>query len=140
MSYSHPKAKKLTEYTTIWKDGSVKEISFRDEQFRIQGVKKCWSPCGILVERTNYLNGLRHGLREEWFKNGEPKIYINYKHGDLFGIYKIWYDNGHLGMELGTHKIVLEGKAEVDFMEDPELFPTSPKEKMLFNLKYGKFF
>lgn len=48
----------------------------------------------IVVEETEYVNGIQHGLYSKFYDNGVPMIEATYSHGSLNGKYVNYYSNG----------------------------------------------
>lgn len=52
-----------------------------------------------VVEETEYVNGLRHGIYSKYYDNGVLMIMANYNQDTLDGEYKAYYFNGNLKEE-----------------------------------------
>jgi antitoxin component YwqK of YwqJK toxin-antitoxin module len=62
---------------------------------------------GNLQNKSEYLNGLPHGLCEEFYANGKLKKTWNAENGRVTGIEKEFYENGLLKMEENSEYGVL---------------------------------
>jgi antitoxin component YwqK of YwqJK toxin-antitoxin module len=63
----------------------------------------------------------------------ETEHYFKDESDQIQGEYKQWYDNG----KLCVHCFYVVGKQVIDFMKEPEEYPTSDERKTYFALKYG---
>ena len=48
------------------------------------------------MKRTQYINGLKHGIEEIYYENRNLKFRISYKNGQLNGIHEIYNMNNML--------------------------------------------
>ena len=70
----------------------------------------------ILKEETNFLDGEYHGVKKEYYENGELRFKGEFIKGEGVGIHKAYYDNGQLksnttfvdGNEIGLYEEYLE--------------------------------
>ncbi len=61
---------------------------------------KEWYRNGQIESKTNFLNGLRHGLHEYWYSNGQRESIQNYSNGQKNGKSKWWNNDGSVQQEL----------------------------------------
>jgi len=45
--------------------------------------------------KTVFVRGLRHGLQQGWYKNGQKWYKYTWKNGTKIGIERWWWENGH---------------------------------------------
>jgi predicted esterase len=62
--------------------------------------KKWYENRQLLESKTNYKKGLRHGLHEYWYSNGERESVQNYKNGQKHGESIWWNEDGTLKRKL----------------------------------------
>lgn len=67
---------------------------FVDDQNRMQGEYTELYHSGELAERAQYVDGLRHGLTEFWYINGQQWKKIDFEAGVFHGIFDCWNDEG----------------------------------------------
>ncbi len=48
-----------------------------------------------LVARTNYKNGKKYGLHQEWHRNGQLAVKCRYVNRDRKGLYEAWDNKGN---------------------------------------------
>ena len=121
------------------------------------GEYKEWHKNGQLRTHCFFHHGKIHGEYKQWRRDGQPLGYHVYHHGELYGEYKTWYSNGSLErhcfyshlhihgeckllQEDGTlihHGLWIHGNQVIDFLEQPELFPTTEGARLSLKLKYG---
>ena len=58
-----------------------------------------WDNCGFLEYEINYKDGLFHGLKKEFWENGQLKHKGYWSDGKKHGTHKFWYLGGALGRE-----------------------------------------
>ena len=109
------------------------EHYFLDDQNQIHGEYKRWYENGQLLRHCFYDHGLYHGEYRSWYENGQTWEHCFYDHGLRHGEYKRWYENG----QLLRHCFYDQGKIIVDFTKNPELYPETEEDKLIFALKYG---
>jgi antitoxin component YwqK of YwqJK toxin-antitoxin module len=84
----------------IWQffsDGSEKLVS---EEFyaegKIEGNSKVFYPEGGVSEVTNYINGIKDGLWEQYFSDGTIKLRGKFKAGEKHERFQLFYPSGQL--------------------------------------------
>lgn len=85
------------------------------EKFFVDGVENgmrtSYSSDGRVIERTPYVNGLRHGVSFTYYStNGSVKSKQTYVNGLREGENLEYYDNGQLRQSASFHNDVLQGK------------------------------
>jgi antitoxin component YwqK of YwqJK toxin-antitoxin module len=78
-------------------------------------------------------NGQKHGEYKWWYSNGQQLEHYFCVDGKRHGEYKLWHDNG----QLWRHCYYVDGKVVIDFLKEPDEYPTSAEAKTYFALKYG---
>lgn len=63
----------------------------------------------ILLEKTSYNKGKKHGLQKKWYPNGTLSMSSNYKRGKLHGISQTWWKDGTLRSESSFEEGVVHG-------------------------------
>jgi antitoxin component YwqK of YwqJK toxin-antitoxin module len=48
---------------------------------------------------SNYLDGIKHGLKTRWYENGQKSDESNYVDGHRQGVVTNWYENGQKSVE-----------------------------------------
>jgi antitoxin component YwqK of YwqJK toxin-antitoxin module len=67
---------------------------------------------GQLMEKINYKNDVLDGLFQQWHKNGQLWVKCYYKNGKLNGLLEKWYDNGQLSGKRNYDDNILNGLYE----------------------------
>ena len=67
------------------------------------------------------------------YTDGNPYCHYFRTEHEYVGEYKEWEEDGTLFI----HCFFSNGKEVVDFLENPEEFPSSDQDRLLFKLKYG---
>ena len=100
-----PRPKRPENYTGVWRDWYRDNASkFYEGEF-INGspVRKhtTWSDNGQVLSIDNYdTNGVRHGIQESYWPNGNKSDTSTYNHGILVGKAKYWDREGKLNFEI----------------------------------------
>ena len=110
-------AEKLAEEKRIAAEKLAEEKRIAAEKQRIADskptVKEEFYGTGRLKSRTNYqpiLNGgKKHGLRVEYFENGQLNSKANYKNGQREGLYVVYQENGRLSQKSNFKNGQLDG-------------------------------
>ena len=99
------------------------------------GAYKRYSPGGVLMEESNYVDGQLEGERKIYTESGKPDVTEIYSHNALNGPFKTFYPNGKVKMEAVYTNNVLSGIVK-GFYDTGEL-----KEEVLFedNVEEGPF-
>ena len=96
-----------------WEDGSYKILVDKEPfenyeltvlKFYSKGVndpskfykKELYYPDGQLQSRGGFIDGVKHGLWEQWHENGNKSMEEHYKMGERKGLYKSYFPNGEL--------------------------------------------
>ena len=106
---------------------------YTDESGRYQGEFKTWYKNGQLRGHCFFKDGNFHGECKWWHSNGQLEYHCFYIDDRWHGECKRWHSDGKLAL----HSFDIEGKEVVDFLENPELYPTTPEAKVFFALMYG---
>jgi antitoxin component YwqK of YwqJK toxin-antitoxin module len=109
------------------------EHYFEDENGHRQGESKWWHKSGQLGRHCFYVDGNRHGEYKWWNDNGQQLEHCFYVDGKRHGEFKWWHDHG----QLFQHYFYVDDKEVIDFMKEPDEYPTSVEVKTYFALKYG---
>jgi Phospholipase/Carboxylesterase/MORN repeat variant len=59
-----------------------------------EGEFKVWYKSGQIESKSNFLNGLSHGLQEYWYSNGQRESTENYRNGQEDGNITCWDTSG----------------------------------------------
>ena len=51
---------------------------------------------GNLMDKENYINGKKHGLREKYYSNGKLNYIVNYVNGNFYGLSEDYNYEGNL--------------------------------------------
>jgi antitoxin component YwqK of YwqJK toxin-antitoxin module len=109
------------------------EHYFVDESGKEQGEFKWWYSDGQLQMHCFYVDGKRHGEYKAWHPNGQLSRNCFFVDGKLNGEYKWWNKNG----KLREHCYFVDDNKVIDFLKEPDEYPTSEEAKTYFALKYG---
>lgn len=65
---------------------------------KLDGIVKIWSPNpnSILIVKSNYVKGVRHGVQTKWYHNGQMLRQTNLNMGKEEGMQKAWLKNGKI--------------------------------------------
>ena len=66
---------------------------------QLHGLRVEYYENGELKGEANYVNAELDGLRRSWYDNGEPRGELNYVNGELEGLSRLWHENGELWRE-----------------------------------------
>lgn len=75
----------------------------------------------------------RQGEYKTYLKNGALSTHCLFKDEMYHGEYRGYFACGRLGM----HSLDRYGEEIIDFLDNPELYPRTNEERVLFVLKYG---
>lgn len=64
---------------------------------------------GLTAEKIEYLNGLRHGLYEKWFRDGTLSFQSRYENGLQHGKTISWWNNAHKRSQSNFENGVAQG-------------------------------
>ena len=78
------------------------------ENNRLEGPVNTYLYGSLLVETTEYKEGVQHGPWKKWYDDGKPFFVATCEEGKLEGVYKEWHENGQLAREC-TYK---QGKVD----------------------------
>ena len=67
---------------------------------------------GQLQQRTNYKDGKRDGLNEEYYVNGQLRDNRSYKDGEYDGLFEYYFENGQLQFKGNYKDDKLDGLVE----------------------------
>jgi antitoxin component YwqK of YwqJK toxin-antitoxin module len=109
------------------------EHYFEDEFCQIHGEYKWWYSNGQLGRHCFYVDDKLHGEYKRWYDNGQLLVHCFYVDDNRHGEFKRWYSDG----QLSKHCFYVDGNKVIDFLDDPEEYPTSDEDKTYFVLKYG---
>jgi antitoxin component YwqK of YwqJK toxin-antitoxin module len=73
-----------------------------------------------LFDEINYTNGILHGERRSWWKNGKLMYYKNYRDGCEDGVFTNWYESGKISFIMPYTNGVLHGEC-YDYAPDGRL-------------------
>jgi antitoxin component YwqK of YwqJK toxin-antitoxin module len=73
------------------------------------------------------------GEYKSWWTNGQLCVHCYLVDGNTHGELKWWYSDG----QLREHCYYVDGKGVINFLEEPELYPSTDEAKTHFALKYG---
>ncbi|WP_028590068.1 toxin-antitoxin system YwqK family antitoxin [Paenibacillus massiliensis] len=115
---------------------------YDDELFT--GIGYSNHPNGVIKRKTNYKNGLPHGIRKEWYSDGEIQSEYELKRGRIHGCRTCWHSNGSIksiahfewGIELDYTEWDQNGK----LIEKRELDPKSPDSNYDVLLKFREYY
>jgi antitoxin component YwqK of YwqJK toxin-antitoxin module len=78
------------------------------------GIETTYYPDSKMIEeKTTYINGIKNGLYEKYYPNGQLYIKANYKNRRLDGLYQKFYQNGKLEFE----KNYVDGKFDGPYIQ-----------------------
>lgn len=72
---------------------------FRYDDVPFTGHAEHHGPEGVLLERTTFRHGRRHGQRALWYPDGSPRMQSRYVDGRRDGVVRSWWPNGNLRSE-----------------------------------------
>ncbi len=103
----------LDGLNVVYYKNNIKEIGHWKDG-KQNGLFQLYTEEGILVDDTNFKEGERDGLTEQFYNDtGKLRVSANYKNGVLDGEFKAYYPNGNLQGEV-TYK---NGEMNGDFKE-----------------------
>jgi antitoxin component YwqK of YwqJK toxin-antitoxin module len=73
-------------------------VTYQGQPFTGEGVENYSD--GTLAVLNTYVEGIQHGVQQEWFRTGDLKSDAVFKNGQPSGTYKRWHDNGQLAVEI----------------------------------------
>jgi antitoxin component YwqK of YwqJK toxin-antitoxin module len=76
------------------------------------GLNEEWFSNGQMRKRDNFKDGGRDGLSEWWYENGQMSRRDNWKDGKREGLNETWYDNGQMEMRENWKDGELDGLSE----------------------------
>ena len=77
---------------------------------------------GKYINKVNYLNGLKHGLSETWYRESSQKyIEVNYINGKQHGLWTSWHPNGQLRGITNLKNGIREGESKEWFENNGQL-------------------
>lgn len=110
----------------------MKEVYYIDQDSMIQGEKLLYVNEGkVLLEKSEYVDGVLDGIREIYFENGNAEIKETYKQGLLTDTLYVYYSNGEVKLKTPYVNGVLNGtvlqyyesgmlKEEVTYIDNQE--------------------
>jgi antitoxin component YwqK of YwqJK toxin-antitoxin module len=120
---------------------SLKEIKtktkhyFEDEFGNKHGEYKWWYENGQLRVHCFFVDDKVHGEYKWWYSDGQLREHCYIVDGKQHGEYKEWHSDG----QLSRHCFYVDDKVVIDFMKEPDEYPTSDEDKTYLVLKYGWF-
>lgn len=118
------------------KDGSLVLVEYYDNGFLNGESVVYFSGTQNVIEKTSYVNGVKHGPYKKYYDDGLPMVDANYKNDKLDGVFILYYHTGAPkeegsfkdGIKIGQWKTYdIEGNVlsvdnhEVENYEDPQL-------------------
>ena len=79
---------------TVWLDDGKTYKENSDTPFT--GIEESFHENGQIEARTNYKNGLEHGLFESFYENGQLSWRVNYTNGERDGLQESFDKDGNL--------------------------------------------
>lgn len=95
-------------------DGSVSSINQVDDLNRVNGIRVTYYADGkTIYSKTTFEHGIKNGLFERYYRNGQVFEHTPYKDGKADGLTKKYYMNGSLMAEFrSVNGLVLPGLKE----------------------------
>lgn len=92
------------EQKTFFKNGSVKEIYYLDENGQLAGEANKYFDNGKLSTVSKYKNGKKFGESKWYWKNGKLRGSVSFNENEkMSGEWKEYYENGQLE-NIGNYK------------------------------------
>lgn len=93
-----------SQYTGLWRDWSADGTKTYEGHFKngkeegkhTEWYPQKWTDKLTIRSKTEYVNGIRHGTEQSYYRNGQLWISENYKHGINHGKYLNFFDNGQI--------------------------------------------
>lgn len=76
------------------------------------GVSRGWFDNGQQEVEEHFVEGVSHGERTRWYRNGARHSLEQIDHGKVSGPYSEWYDNGQLAVKMTLRDGQPDGLAE----------------------------
>ena len=105
-TYNYENGKLEGDFFLRHGDGAYTEGWY--ENNRLDGLVNTYLYGSLLVETTEYKEGVQHGPWKKWYDDGQPFFAATCHEGKLEGVYKEWHENGVLAREC-TYK---QGKVD----------------------------
>ena len=149
----------VREIVKFWDDGKTPMVSHGvDALGRIQGVRTLWFENGRLRIEKMFVDDVAHGRCVSYYPSGKIYTEQTFSNGSINGWRKVWATDGelevveHIQLDVkhgervskhpdnyhDTHSFYINGEEVVNFLCDPEEYPTTPETRLQFALKYGE--
>ena len=67
---------------------------------RLHGASEAWHPNGTLELREFFREGVAHGLRVRWHSNGQTASSVELVDGQMEGLFRRWHESGAIAEEI----------------------------------------
>jgi antitoxin component YwqK of YwqJK toxin-antitoxin module len=124
---------KQGEYKRWYSDGQIWVHCYYVDGNSHGEYKEWWYDNGQLFQHCFYVDDNLHGEFKRWHLNGQLSRHCFFVDGKRHGEFKSWYSDG----QLDIHCFYVDKKVVIDFVTDPDEYPTSAEAKTYFALKYG---
>jgi antitoxin component YwqK of YwqJK toxin-antitoxin module len=103
--------KQYWEQKIFFKDGTIKEKNFFDNNSEASGTWLTYSENGRLIRKAMYKNGCENGCTKEYYNNGKIKSITQNENGKRSGLCILYYDNGRRA-ESGKYVVIRSKERE----------------------------
>lgn len=109
-------------HTIFWYDNGIKQSEGYYTTGLKQGIWQEWYDNGQIENSITFIDGQGHGPAIFWYENGQKYLQGNYLNSRMEGVWESWDIDGHKISEIHYANGILHGKK---WTEEPQLYPVN---------------